>query len=41
MLPLNHEFNIDSAQLTPWSRIIAVKLTVTQLAKQFFAFYGT
>jgi len=30
-----------SRQLTPWSRVLLEKLTVTQLVKKFPAFYGT
>jgi len=33
----NHHYN----QLTPWSRVLLEKLTVTQLIKKFLAFYGT
>jgi hypothetical protein len=29
------------SQLTPWSRVLLVKLTLPQLAKKFPAFYGT
>jgi len=27
--------------LTPWSRVLPEKLTVTQLVKKFLVFYGT
>jgi hypothetical protein len=27
--------------VTPWSRVLLEKLTIAQLAKKFFGFYGT
>jgi hypothetical protein len=33
--------NTYHKKLTPWSRVLLEKLTVTQLVKKFPAFYGT
>jgi hypothetical protein len=45
-LLITHPFSELSAnnaknQLTPWSKVLFEKLTVTQLVKKFPAFYGT
>jgi len=37
---LSQLFSVESNYLTPWSRVLLEKLTVTQLVKKFPALYG-
>jgi hypothetical protein len=39
--PISYLTNNTPYLLTPWSRVLLVKLTSSQLVKKFPAFYGT
>jgi len=37
----DHVYYVQNNKVTPWSRVVLEKLTVTQLVKKFPTFYGT